>query len=136
MQHLLFVYGTLLLADNDIVRQLRQHSCFVTHGTIRGALYDIGEYPGLIMNSPTVALVQGNVYEVDEVALKIVDDYEGFGPGQDEPFLYLREMKDIETDKVIVKAWVYIYDHDITGLTPIVSGNYIEYLAQKKSRDA
>jgi gamma-glutamylcyclotransferase (GGCT)/AIG2-like uncharacterized protein YtfP len=130
MSHLLFVYGTLLQPGNQLADYLARHCKYLHHGKIKGTLYDIGEYPGLIINY-TLGYVYGSIYETDDEALKLIDDYEGYGEDQDIPNLYLRKLRLIETENGPVDAWVYIYNHPVEGLDKIPSGDYLKYLEQK-----
>jgi gamma-glutamylcyclotransferase (GGCT)/AIG2-like uncharacterized protein YtfP len=58
-------------------------------------------------------------------ALTVLDDYEGFGPeDQEQPNLFIRELLPIETAEGIINCWVYLYNLEIDGLTEINSGDY------------
>lgn len=132
MNQLLFVYGTLLQPGNEHAAYLRRHSKLVSAGKVKGVLYDIGDYPGLILY-PSAGHVQGSIYSIDTEALKLIDAYEGFGPGEYHPNLYLRIMQPVETESGFVDAWVYIYNLPVEGLIRIEDGDYPKYMAQKKS---
>lgn len=132
MAHLLFVYGTLLQPGNGFAQYLTDNSTYLNTGYISGTLYDIGEYPGLIINEQA-GRVYGSIYEINNEALELIDDYEGYAPERDEPYLYIRVMVPVETSEGIINAWVYVYNLPVDGLQLIDSGNYMEYIAQKKS---
>ncbi|MFD0767256.1 gamma-glutamylcyclotransferase [Mucilaginibacter lutimaris] len=135
MTDLLFIYGTLLQPGNPFADYLHRNCTVISSGKIRGTLYDIGEYPGLVLNSAATAFVHGTIVRLHHPHenLKIIDDYEGVGPGQEQPNLYTREPGTIETDSGLVTAWIYLYNLPIDGLPIIASGNYLDYKAQKKS---
>jgi len=133
MLHLLFVYGTLLQPGNAFADHLARHCRFLYPAAIRGTLYDLGEYPGLIIHPNDTNKVTGNVYEVDDEVLKLIDDYEGYGEDEDQPNLYVRDLLTIETNRSATDAWVYIYNHPVNGMQIIASGDYLQYLSQKKS---
>ena len=130
----LFVYGTLLQPGNPFADYLSQNCSYVSPGKIKGKLYDISEYPGLIIADNDHNYVRGSIYQLHqpEENLKIFDDYEGFGPEQDQPNLYNRSIATIETGDGFIDAWVYLYNLPVDGLPIIPSGNYAEYIAQKK----
>jgi gamma-glutamylcyclotransferase (GGCT)/AIG2-like uncharacterized protein YtfP len=132
MTHLLFVYGTLLQPGNGLAQYLISNSTYLNAGYIKGTLYNIGDYPGLVINEKS-GRVYGSIYEIDDHVLKQIDDYEGYGPDQDEPNLYTRVMQPVKTTNGITDAWVYLYNLPVHGLQIISSGNYMQYIKQKKS---
>ncbi|GGH00800.1 gamma-glutamylcyclotransferase family protein [Mucilaginibacter phyllosphaerae] len=133
MTALLFIYGTLLQPGNPFANYLNSNCSYVCAGKIKGLLYDIGEYPGLIINTHAEGFVLGSVVKLHQPAegLKVIDDYEGVGPEQDQPNLYLRTIQTIITAKGPADAWVYIYNLPVAGLPVIASGNYQEFAAHK-----
>ncbi|WP_454802388.1 gamma-glutamylcyclotransferase family protein [Mucilaginibacter phyllosphaerae] len=135
MTDLLFVYGTLLRKGNPFANYLLQNSNYVFAGKIKGILYDIGEYPGLIITGNNHNYVYGSIYKLrqPEENLKIIDDYEGVGLDQEQPNLYTRQSAKIISETGAVDAWVYVYNRPVDGLPIIPSGNYMEYSKQKKS---
>ncbi|MBD1364620.1 gamma-glutamylcyclotransferase [Mucilaginibacter sp. ZT4R22] len=129
----LFVYGTLLQNDNQFGRYLTQHCNFIITGKIAGILYDIGEYPGLVIDK-NAGYVFGSVYQIHNThVLSEIDSYEGVGAIEEQPNLYLRINHPIETAEGIIEAWLYVYNLPVDGRPQIVSGDYMEYLRQKKS---
>lgn len=129
----LFVYGTLLQSDNQFAQYLNQHCDFIITGKIAGILYDIGEYPGLVIDD-NAGDVFGSIYQIRNTqVLKEIDTYESVGADEEQPNLYQRIYHSIETADGPKDAWVYIYNLPIEGLLRIPSGDYMEYLRQKKS---
>ena len=102
---------------------------------MKGILYDVGEYPGLVIPDDAENYTYGSVFKLrhPEENLRVIDDYEGVGTEQEQPNLYIRVIKPIETTGDIINAWVYLYNLPITNLPQITSGNYSEYIKQKKS---
>ena len=134
--HLLFVYGTLLQPGNEFAGYMSEQCSFVSTGKIKGKLYDTGEYPGLIINQ-TVGYVFGLIYEINsDLIFKAIDAYEGVGPEEEQPNLYLRQLHLVKTDNGFVNAWVYVYNLAVKGFTLIESGDYLQYIRQKKSPDS
>ncbi|WP_374949309.1 gamma-glutamylcyclotransferase [Mucilaginibacter sp.] len=132
MNHPLFVYGTLLQADNKLAYYLKTHCTSLQPGKLKGTLYDIGDYPGLIISNVST-FVYGHLYEIDTETLTLIDDYEGFGAEQEQPNLYLRKLFLIEASVETIQAWVYVYNRPAAGFPTITDGDYLKYLAQKKS---
>jgi gamma-glutamylcyclotransferase (GGCT)/AIG2-like uncharacterized protein YtfP len=129
---LLFVYGSLLDTGNEFGRYLNDNASLITTGTFNGRLYDIGEYPGAIIDNQNGYPIVGGIYKLDNsTALTILDDYEGFGPDQEQPNLFIRDSLSIETSEGIINCWVYLYNLEVDGFVEITSGDYQTYLKQK-----
>ncbi|MFD0793707.1 gamma-glutamylcyclotransferase [Mucilaginibacter litoreus] len=134
MTSLLFVYGTLLQTDNDFAAYLRANCTFVSTGKINGELYDLGDYPGLVLTDLPDEFVYGSIYKMDNVdgVLKQLDWYEGVGPNEEQPNLYIRQKVIVNSaDGDAAEAWVYIYNRSIANLYKITDGDYINYLNKK-----
>jgi gamma-glutamylcyclotransferase (GGCT)/AIG2-like uncharacterized protein YtfP len=129
------VYGTLLQPGNEFAAYLNKHCIYLKPAKIKGLLYDIGEYPGLTLGSDNLYWIYGKLYHIDEKALKLIDSYEGYGDKEEQPNLFIREEHTTSTADGEIDAWVYIYNLPVDGLKSIPSGNYMEYLVQKKSPD-
>jgi len=124
----LFVYGSLLDDANEFAVYLKKSCIFYSKGKFRGKLYDIGEYPGAIVEADSDVFVYGNIFILNdaEAVLEILDGYEGFGEDQPQPNEFIRVLLDIETDDDPVRCRVYLYNLPVDGLRQIVSGNYRE----------
>ena len=111
---LLFVYGTLHpeLAPPEIADVARTLK-FVSPGTVRGRLHDLGEYPGLVLDdSPCAPLVAGDIFAVpDGKTLAALDAYEGFPPGSPGASEFERTHIAVTlTDGSEGTCWVYVYN--------------------------
>ncbi len=125
----LFVYGTLLAKDNQYAAYLRQHCKLAGAGKFKGRLYDIGEYPGAVIDLNGDQYVYGSIYLMDraEEVLKVIDAYEGLGINDPQPYEYIRDLVDIEIDNRIVACCVYIYNWPVSGKELISGGDYLRY---------
>ncbi len=123
----LFVYGTLLDESNEFAIYLKQNCSYFDKGKLKGRLYDLGEYPGAIADENYPGYIYGCIFELKDTseALKYLDDYEGFGEGQRQPNLFIREMRDVETDSGRMGCWVYLYNLSVEDFRVIESGDYI-----------
>ena len=128
MKSYLFAYGTLLPghAPGEItasVDRLRS----IGRGRIRGRLYDLGEYPGAILDAAADTAVSGVVLELpqDPAVLRSLDEYEGYDPADPDASLFVRKNCPIELfDGRELQCWVYVYNRD-PGEAPLVSsGDY------------
>ena len=84
----------------------------VGRGTVAGALYDLGEYPGVVDAAGDAGRVPGVVLELDDAAaLARLDHYEGVGHG-----LYVRREVVVALDGGgACAAWLYVYARSIDG---------------------
>jgi gamma-glutamylcyclotransferase (GGCT)/AIG2-like uncharacterized protein YtfP len=99
----LFVYGTLRRGEISF-EKLGQATRLAEQAWTKGTLYEtIYNYPAL---RPGEDHVYGELYEISEDDLSVVDEWEGF-VGDPEKNLYYREQKTIQTDRGPDKAWVY-----------------------------
>jgi gamma-glutamylcyclotransferase (GGCT)/AIG2-like uncharacterized protein YtfP len=125
MSDYLFTYGTLQpgLAPSCIssaVYKLRSIGEGVIDG---GELYDLGEYPGAVLNPRSTHQIHGMIFELpnDADILRQLDDYEGFRPNSPESSLFLRELHPaVLTTGQTLPCWVYVYNGkpDLTRRLP------------------
>ena len=106
---LLFAYGTLRDARQRALVLNGVASRELGRGSVAGALYDLGSYPGLL---PGTDRVPGSVIELaDEAALARLDDFEGVDGG-----LYVRQRTTVHLDGGgAVEAWIYVYNRPVIG---------------------
>jgi gamma-glutamylcyclotransferase (GGCT)/AIG2-like uncharacterized protein YtfP len=80
---------------------------FVTAGTIRGRMYRIDWYPGLVLDDSGDE-IQGEVYAVDAELLAALDVFEGLSAGEIEGSEYRRARATVVArDSRILEAWVW-----------------------------
>jgi len=114
MSEYLFAYGTLQpgLAPTKIARvaaKLRP----MGEGFVRGALYDLGGYPGAVADPSAKGRILGTVMELpkDEGLLERLDRYEGFDPKTPQTSEYIRERRVVELKAgSTVECWFYRYN--------------------------
>ncbi|MET0262569.1 MAG: gamma-glutamylcyclotransferase family protein [Rariglobus sp.] len=110
---LLFVYGTLKRGCKN-----HHHLAGQTYtGEARTApgyrLYDLGDYPGMIVDPSDREGVTGELWSVTDAALAHLDDFEGLSDG-----LYRREAVRLMTSSSETIAQTYVYNRD-PGTRPI-----------------
>lgn len=100
-----FVYGTLRKGGSNHFRMAGAE--FVTAGTIRGRMYRIDWYPGLVLDDSGDE-IQGEVYAVDAELLAALDVFEGLSAGEIEGSEYRRSRATVVArDSRILEAWVW-----------------------------
>lgn len=129
MNNLLFVYGSLLADDNEFANYLRQNSILITKATFKGRLYNIDDYPGAILDVAGYDINGAicKLFNPDE-ALKVLDEYEGFGDDEEQPNLFVRTIIEATTPAGKIECWVYIYNLPIEAHTEIANGNYATFI--------
>ena len=127
----LFVYGTLS-RDGSAHELLPKHAArFIGTGLVFGRLFDLGQYPALVLHHKSSDQVHGEVYELlDESVLEELDAYEDFRAG-DQGSLFVRVeariigmIKGTNGNEIRpMTAWVYVYnpERSLRGATPIKS---------------
>ncbi len=128
----IFVYGTLRRNANSEMHQLlAKHAGFAGDASYQGKLYTIDYYPGAVPSDDPNDEIQGEVYLLHQadVVLPLLDQYEEFGPEFPEPNEYSRQKQTVllQNGRTIT-AWVYVYNHPITGLELIKPANFIQQL--------
>ena len=116
----LFVYGHLRRGHVGYrLLELEQRTAWLGEARIHGRLYDLGDYPGLILDSKSV--VHGEVLAFDDATLwALLDDYEDHDPASPETSEYRRVEVDLSDG--IGRAWVYVYNRSVEGRAPMPSG--------------
>jgi gamma-glutamylcyclotransferase (GGCT)/AIG2-like uncharacterized protein YtfP len=121
----LFLYGTLKpdTADREIspiVQRLRN----IGRGRVRGKLYDLGGYPGAVVDASSNSFVRGLLVELpaDRATLEALDRYEEFDPSNPGDSLFIRTKTTVRlTNGRSVRGWMYVYNRD-PGNAPVIRG--------------
>ena len=94
---------------------------------MRGHLYDLGEYPGLVLD-PAADEVHGTIFTVpDDRVLAALDAYEGFEPNHPKRSLFVRtRVAAMLGDGRSCDCFAYVYNRDPAGAPVIASGRYRE----------
>jgi gamma-glutamylcyclotransferase (GGCT)/AIG2-like uncharacterized protein YtfP len=119
----LFIYGTLKtgVVPPEVAHAVQKLKP-VANATVHGFLYDLGAYPGAILNSGSAQTISGLVVQFpnDPTVLAQLDQYEEFD--QDSPetsqFLRVRGIAVLESGRKI-GCWIYVYNHD-PGSAPLL----------------
>lgn len=128
MKDYLFVYGTLA-GENapreiaDTVRKLK----YVGKGFVLGRLYNLGKYPGAILEDKARHKIFGKIFELpsDRKLLNRLDAYEEFDPKRPAKSLFVRKQTSISRpNRKKVKGWVYEYNGKVEARPLIENGRY------------
>jgi gamma-glutamylcyclotransferase (GGCT)/AIG2-like uncharacterized protein YtfP len=78
-----FVYGTLRKGEQRDINRLRPAPRWLGQASVEGVLYDLGEYPGLVLGREPGSgqtWVKGDVYEIADELEPLLDEIEGLLP--------------------------------------------------------
>lgn len=116
-QHRVAVYGTLKKNPSNHV--LLAGQTYLGEADLTSiVLYDLGWYPAAKLRQSQGVRVE--VYEISDETLVLLDRLEGFQASAPETGLYRR----VQLETPLDPAWVYIYNHDLTGCHEICSGQW------------
>ncbi len=130
-----FVYGTLRAGEvNDLNRAAERHGIAAPTlqgiGTIPGRLYDFGTYPGLVLDA-TAGPVVGDIYEIPDALLPVLDEIEEVYPGQ--ATLFVRESRAVMLNGTPQDCLLYpVAESAVEGLARIDGGDWVAY---RRARD-
>ena len=123
----LFVYGTL--RKNTERHDLVQRFCdYIDTGMVQAVMYQISYSPGVILTDDPQQQVVGEVYRIHhpQLLLAELDDYEECSSSFVEPHEYVRQQQMIcLSNGNKLPAWVYLYNHPISGKKLITSGDFL-----------
>jgi len=126
----IFVYGTLRRSVNLEKHALMSPYChFVSTGFCRGYLYEIDNYPGLVLDEEGM-IIKGEIYQITDKSklFNVLDEYEGCTEDDEQPHEYRRELIHIESEEGNEYAcWVYIFQWDISLYPKLKVGDYEAY---------
>jgi gamma-glutamylcyclotransferase (GGCT)/AIG2-like uncharacterized protein YtfP len=127
----LFVYGTLRKDVRNskfhLLAREASEATFVGHARIQGRLFDLGEYPGLVLSGDPGSWVNGEVYAFHnpQRTLSRLDAYEGCGLNDPQPHDFERVERDVVLDSgARHRAWLYVYNGPTADKREILSGDY------------
>lgn len=128
MSEYLFLYGTLRPEDAPVeIRSTVAGLRLIGEGTVPGILYDLGEYPGALVDAAAEQRIFGTVYQLseDRTALSRMDTYEDFRPDAPEESLFLRVRQKVEMEAGgSVECWMYVYNMPPLNAPVVASGRW------------
>lgn len=126
--NLLFVYGTLMSASRHAMHaRLARDARLLGPASLRGRLFRVRTYPGAVDSADDADLIHGEASELlrPHPLLEELDAYEGCGPRDAPPHLYVRAQRPVLfPDGRHGEAWVYLYNRPTAGLERIASGRW------------
>ena len=97
---------------------------FIGQAKVRGCLYDLGEYPCLLLDEAGSSVL-GEVYEIDDEILRQLDEIEATAD-------YRRQQLGVSLDEHSMTCWIYAPEAEsYPQRRLIISGDWIEYAKTK-----
>ena len=108
--NLVFVYGTLLkgLSNHGYLANAQYLGKKIVHGL---KMYNLGPFPACVKSGNNHDFVHGELYQVDDATLNMLDRLEGH------PHMYQRIKLYFPNE-----TWTYVMDIDKVGDKPLVKG--------------
>ncbi len=126
----LFVYGSLLRGMS--LSKTMENTQFLGPAYVKADLFFLGFYPGIV---PGAQIVFGELYEVNETVLPLIDEVEDYIELNNEKSLYLRQpiaaFRLIDGEKVEANA--YYYNRSSVDFPRIESGDYRIFMSNRES---
>ena len=128
MSSYLFAYGTLQPeyappAVAPAVAKLNP----IGQGFANGVLYDLGGYPGAVLDPSTNQTITGHVLELPEdgKVLREIDAYEEFDPAAPEHSQFIRVLHPVVlATGGTLQCWIYVYNRDPGSARILPGGLY------------
>jgi len=99
----------------------------VGSGAVGGHLYDLGEYPGAILDRSSGKKISGAVFQLpdDPAVLQKLDAYEGFRPSMRRSSLFVRTRCPVTMKNGNkLQCWIYVYNGKPAAPQIIANGRY------------
>jgi len=125
-----FIYGTLRAGEiNDINVAAARHAIetprFLGQTAVAGRLFDFGTYPGMVADAGATRVI-GDVYEIDDALVPVLDKIEAVYPGVQG--LFTAEQIEIEVKGRPVACLFYpVAPEAVQGRPEIHSGDWVAH---------
>jgi len=119
----LFAYGTLIPGcEPPQMSAVCARMELVGEATVRGVLYNLGTFPGVVEGE---GVVRGVVLRVPPEAWAAMDAYEGCPiPGGDDGLFKRILTRATLTGGGEVECWLYVYAREVGNRGPVPSGDW------------
>ncbi len=121
-----FVYGTLREGGTRAMSRRFPEARYVSTTMVKGSLYDLGAFPGLLLDGGETKVV-GEVYEVDDKMLGELDELERKSS-------YIRKKVRVSlNDGRRETCWLYVCDPEVYRCDKLIpSGDWIVYSKRRR----
>lgn len=142
-----FVYGTLSRGEQRDINLLKPTPRWVGRASVEGVLYDLGDYPGLVLGidqHPGQQKVRGEVYQITDELEHLLDEIEEVAPSQGGEYgkrqllIHLESARTSDERGLGCAVTCLVYEITLGRVAdcPVISsGDWIGYRRQHKGRD-
>ncbi len=117
-----FVYGTLRRGDDNDINRLQPTPVFVGEARIKGRMYHLGRYPGVLLGGPHD--VAGEVYAISAELERVLDEIEELYPQQTNEY-FKREIA-VDVAGRQLRCIVYEINPSVVQGKPLIaSGDWV-----------
>lgn len=108
---------------------LTTFATYVSRAFVRGQMYFVAQYPGVVASSADEDKVFGEVYAIttnpqrNDLLWKVLDEYEGNNGTDSALYVRHRTTATLEDGRT-VEAWIYYYNRSTAALERIETGDY------------
>lgn len=113
-----------------LLQAVFQRLSYAGIGRAKGRLYDLGAYPGAVLDAEAPSEIVGDVYLLppDPAVLVSLDAYEDYDARYPERSLFRRVPVTVALENgQHLDCWMYVYNGDISQATLIPGGDYVQY---------
>jgi len=99
----------------------------IARGSARGTLYDLGGYPGAVLDPHAETIIHGVIYNLpgDPALLAQLDEYEEFDPDSPGESLFRRILHPVTmANNGALPCWIYVYNRTPADAPVIPGGKY------------
>lgn len=124
------VYGTLCASEPAHARlNLRASLTYRGRRRVPGTLYDLGPYPGLVLDGGEA---RAELYRIDDAqVLARLDRYEGYDPVDEAESLFVRTRvrvpRHAQSTNAWLEAWIYVFNGSVAGRPVITARSWPEH---------
>ncbi|WP_374668806.1 gamma-glutamylcyclotransferase [Ramlibacter sp.] len=125
---LVFVYGTLRRGGRNDINRLQPAPVFVGTASLRGRLYPLGWYPGLLLGGEDAIEVVGEVYRITPPLEARLDEIEEIRPAPDSEYF----KRDVAVHVAGHQRACLVYEINperVRGRPPLAHGDWMAFYA-------
>ena len=127
-ERLVFVYGTLRRGGRNDINRLVPTPVYVERARVRGRLYPLGWYPGLLLGGDGAIEIVGEVYRITPELEARLDEIEEIHDGPDSE--YRKREVAVQVAGRACTCLVYeINPERVRGCPPLAHGDWIAFYA-------